>query len=271
MSDPQQDMSPETENAARGDALVEQASEVHDTQLPVLIIVHQEHSSPGKIGHMLRRQGHRLDIRRPRYGEALPETLERHAGAVIFGGPMSANDDDPYIRKETDWIDVALREDKPFLGICLGAQMLARHLGGTVGRHPQGMVERGYYPIRSTAAGAELADWPSHVYQWHSEGFTLPSGADLMAIGDLFANQAFRYGPRAYGMQFHPEMTRAMLHGWLARSSHMLGDPGALRHETHLADYERHRSAVSHWLRQFLGSWLGYRVTDDQAARAVSP
>ena len=183
---------------------------------------------------------------------------------------MSANDDEPYVRRETDWIDVALREDKPFLGICLGAQMLARHLGGIVTRHPQGMVERGYYPIRPTAEGLKLAGWPSHVYQWHSEGFTLPPGAELMASGDLFTNQAFRYGPRAYGIQFHPEMTRAMLHGWLARSGHMLVDPGARHRETHLAGYERHRAAVAHWLHQFLGGWLGHRVTHEQAMRVVS-
>src|SRR5882757_6967833 len=92
--------------------------------LPVLIVVHQETSTPGGVGNALRALGHCLDIRRPRFGDPLPETLDRHAGAVIFGGPMSANDGDDYVRREIDWIEVALREQRPFLGICLGAQML---------------------------------------------------------------------------------------------------------------------------------------------------
>ena len=65
------------------------------------------------------------------------------AGAVIFGGPMRSNDNEAWIRREIDWIGVPLREDKPFLGICLGAQMLARHLGGKVGPREDGTVEIG--------------------------------------------------------------------------------------------------------------------------------
>src|SRR6266851_7206827 len=65
--------------------------------LPVLIILHQETSTPGRVGNVLRALGHRLDIRRPRFGDSLPETLDGHAGAVIFGGPMSANDPDDFV------------------------------------------------------------------------------------------------------------------------------------------------------------------------------
>src|SRR6201990_190685 len=100
--------------AAHGEAL-----------LPVLIVLHQESSTPGRVGNALRALGHRLDIRRPRFGDPLPETLDRHAGAVFFGGPMSANDPDEYIRREINWIEIALREQRPFLGICRGAQILA--------------------------------------------------------------------------------------------------------------------------------------------------
>jgi GMP synthase (glutamine-hydrolysing) len=99
---------------------------------PVLVVLHQENSIPGRVGNALRALGHSLDIRRPRYGDPLPETLDVHAGAVIFGGPMSANDSDDYVRREIDWIEVPLREQRPFLGICLGAQMLAKHLGARV-------------------------------------------------------------------------------------------------------------------------------------------
>ena len=86
-----------------------------------------------------------------------------------------------------------LKEDKPFLGICLGAQMCARQLGGRVFRHPEGHAEIGYYPIRPTAAGLAVVDaWPEYVYQWHREGFDLPAGAELLAEGDMFEVQAIR-------------------------------------------------------------------------------
>jgi GMP synthase (glutamine-hydrolysing) len=71
---------------------------------PVLIILHQETSTPGRVGNTLRALGYPLDVRRPRFGDPLPETLDQHAGAVIFGGPMSANDPDDYISREIDWI-----------------------------------------------------------------------------------------------------------------------------------------------------------------------
>src|SRR5690606_27152641 len=106
----------------------------------VLIVLHQEASTPGRVGQMLTAMGFRLDIRRPRFGDPLPATLADHAGAVVFGGPMSANDTDAFIRREIDWMEVPLREGKPFLGICLGAQMLVRHLGGRVGPHPDAFV-----------------------------------------------------------------------------------------------------------------------------------
>ena len=131
---------------------------------PVLLVLHQETSSPGRVGNALRALGYRLDIRRPRFGDVLPSTLDDHAGAVIFGGPMSANDSDDYVRLEIDWIEVPLREQRPFLGICLGAQMLAKHLGARVAPHAQGLAQIGYYPIRPTDAGHSLLpDWPSRV------------------------------------------------------------------------------------------------------------
>jgi GMP synthase (glutamine-hydrolysing) len=135
-----------------------------ESPLPVLIVLHQETSTPGRVGNALRALGHRLDIRRPRFGDALPETLDGHAGAVIFGGPMSANDPDDFVRREIDWIEVPLREQRPYLGICLGAQMLAIQLGARVAPHPQGRAEIGYYPIRPTPAGLKIGGpWPDRV------------------------------------------------------------------------------------------------------------
>ena len=124
-----------------------------EAKKPVCIVLHQEQSNPGHIGQWFRRNGHALDIRKPRYGDPLPETLAHHCGAVIFGGPMSANDKDEFVCRETEWIGVALKEEKPFLGICLGAQMLANHLGAKVGFHADELAEIGYYPLLTTSDG----------------------------------------------------------------------------------------------------------------------
>src|ERR1700736_6089315 len=118
------------------------ASSAAQPLLPVLVNLQPETSTPGRIGNALGALGYRLDIRRPRFGDPLPETLEDHAGAVIFGGPMSANDRDNFIRREIDWIAVPLREQRPYLGICLGAQMLAKQLGARVAPHPEGQIGR---------------------------------------------------------------------------------------------------------------------------------
>src|ERR1700744_5935598 len=138
---------------------------------PVLVVLHQESSTPGRVGNALRALGYDLDIRRPRFGDPLPETLDGHSGAAIFGGPMSANDGDDYVRREIDWIEIPLREQRPFLGICLGAQMLAKQLGAKVAPHPQGLTQIGYYPIRPTEAGRTLClEGTAKGEYWHREG-----------------------------------------------------------------------------------------------------
>ena len=127
---------------------------------PVLIVLHQENSNPGHVGQWFVRNGYHLDIRKPRFGEPLPATMANHCGAVIFGGPMSANDKDEFIRTEIEWIGVTLKEKAPFLGICLGAQMLALHLGAKVGFDPEDRAEIGYYPLVTTQDGSRLGAVP---------------------------------------------------------------------------------------------------------------
>ncbi|WP_182086366.1 glutamine amidotransferase [Aureimonas sp. ME7] len=225
---------------------------------PVLVVLHQENSTPGRVGQVLEAAGVAIDIRRPVLGERLPTTLDAHRGAILFGGPPSANDPDPHLRHEIDWLDVPLRENRPFLGICLGAQMLSKHLGGTVGPHPEGLVEVGYYPLEATDEGrCVLPDWPPMVYQWHREGFSLPAGATLLARGQRFANQAMRYGDNAYGVQFHAELTLAMMHRWTTHGHARLSLPGAQGRREHFTGRAIHDAPVKRWLGEFLARIFG--------------
>ena len=235
----------------------------------VLIILHQETSTPGRLGRRLVERGFDLDIRRPPMGDHLPESLDDHAGAVMFGGPMSANDTDEFVKRETDWLAVPLKENRPFFGICLGAQKLVRHLGGEVSTHPEGQVEVGYYPIQATPEGAALLDWPSMIYQWHREGFDLPHGAVRLATGETYPNQAFRYGDRTYAVQFHSELTLAMMCKWSVKGAERMKLPGAQNRKQHLDGRLLYDNAVQRWLDQFLDIWIGR--ADDLAESRPAP
>lgn len=235
----------------------------------VLIVLHQETSTPGRVGQELVKRGFALDIRRPRFGDLLPETLADHVGSVIFGGPMSANDTDAFIAREIDWIDVPLREKKPFLGICLGAQMLARNLGARVRGHDDELVEIGYYDLHPTDAGSRMMSWPGKVYQWHREGFDMPAGAELLARGDTYPNQAIRVGPAAYGIQFHPELTYQMMVRWTTRAAPRMALPGARQRRDHFAGRFAFDPAVKAWLDDFLDRWIGHADARPLAAEAA--
>ena len=225
---------------------------------PVLVVLHQEHSTPGRVGLRLRERGYQLDIRRPRFEDPLPDTLAEHAGAIIFGGPMSANDSDDYLGVETNWIEVPLKEGAPFLGLCLGAQLFARHLGATVRPHADGHIEVGWFALRPTEPGKRLTEWPDRVHQFHREGFDLPAGATLLAEGaaETFPHQAFSYGPAAFGIQFHIELTIAMVNRWTGRIGERAKLPGVQAAALHFEGRALHDWKTAAFLESFLDVWL---------------
>lgn len=230
----------------------------------ILIVVHQPTSDPGNIRQTLSDRGYELDIRCPCNSDELPTTMDSHDAVVVFGGAMSANDSEtlPFIRTELDWIPTALESNKPFLGICLGAQLLARSLGATVAPHPDGMVEIGYFPIVPTLAGSQYFDGLLNIFHWHREGFELPRDAVLLATGDVFPNQAFRYGKNAYGLQFHPEMTQTMLEKWTTLGADMLALPGAQSRDEQMQNHALYGNTMKKWLERFITLWLGEVASD---------
>lgn len=199
-----------------------------------------------------------LDIRCPSNHEELPATMEEHDAVAIFGGPMSANDDHtlPFIRTELNWIPTALNAGKPLLGICLGAQLLARVLGATVAPHSADMTEIGYFPIVPTPSGQEYFNGPLNIYHWNREGFELPQGSVLLAAGATFSQQAFRYNETAYGLQFHPEVTGAMVDKWTTLGAEQLTLPGAQSRDEQLQRHIFNDQAVEDWLKGFVDVWL---------------
>jgi GMP synthase (glutamine-hydrolysing) len=234
-----------------------------DSRPNVLIVMHQAHSTSGRVGCYLSALGARLDIRRPSLEEPLPETLDEHDGVVVFGGPMCANDDCEWISREIAWLETPLREDKPLLGICLGAQMLAKTLGARVFNYPDRRSEIGYFSLDPDPSADELcaAPFPRRVYQWHCDGFDLPDGARLIASGGAdFPAQAYRYGDKAVALQFHPEVTYQMMCRWTVRGAEKLKLPGAQPREDHLDGWRQFDPAVAAWMRAFLPAWLAGKL-----------
>ena len=225
---------------------------------PVLLVVHSPTSQPGQVETALNAKGWPTERCCVKAGDGLPESLDEYAGAVLFGGPMSANDDHlPFIRAELDWIPTVLDSGAPFFGVCLGAQMLARCLGAAVAPHPEGLFEIGYFPVEPTPQADGLFNGSLHVYHWHGEGFEVPAGAELLVKGEIFPNQAYRYGDSAYGVQFHPEMQEHILRIWVEHGSHRLSEPGAQQPAEQLASHAEHGAKMHGWLDGFIDSWLG--------------
>lgn len=187
---------------------------------PVLVFRHVAHESLGVVEPALREAG--LVYSYLNLAREAPRSFDPHqlAGLVVLGGSMNTDETEryPFLVPEVNWIRAAVEHDVPVLGICLGAQLLAKALGARVDRNP--IKEIGWYEIAPTAAAADdplFAHFAPRemVFQWHGDTFELPQDAVQLACGELCAQQAFRYGRSAYGVQFHAEVTRDMLEIWL--------------------------------------------------------
>ena len=146
--------------------------------------------------------------------------LGAHDGIIVMGGPQSANSQE--MAAELHFIQLALDTKTPVLGICLGAQLIAKASGAHVYRNPE--KEIGWAPVYLTDAAAGDPAFgglpsPSTFFHWHSETFLLPTGAVSLAYSDKCRQQAFRFRDTVYGIQFHPEITPEMIVDWSAHSA----------------------------------------------------
>jgi GMP synthase (glutamine-hydrolysing) len=179
----------------------------------------------GTLHARIRARGHRIRFHNfQRHPDAQPD-VDRYHGLIVLGGPMNVEDQHrhPHLKTELLAIEAALRQGKPVLGICLGAQLLAHVLGAPVRRHDQ--HEIGWYDLITTAQGREdpvlghLGE-VAPVFQWHGCTFDLPTGAVQLARTETCEQQAFRFGQNAYGFQFHLEADAPMIERWLRTVSY---------------------------------------------------
>jgi len=180
---------------------------------------------------------------------------------VVLGGPIGAYEDDryPYIADELRLIERRLEAQRPLLGVCLGAQLMARALGSRV--YPGRAKEIGWGPLRLTQAGersclAGLAGCGYQVLHWHGDTFDLPRDAQRLAFSEITENQAFSLGDKALGLQFHLEMDAAEIERWLIGHAHEISaapvvTPLILREET-----ARHGTALAASARVCMSRWL---------------
>ncbi len=222
-----------------------------------LLVKHSEGWNVDRCARWMERSGTAFDWCYPASGQTLPNP-DLYAGVIIFGGAGSANDctEHEWVRHELAFIEQCLHKEKPFFGICLGAQMMARVMGAKISAHPQALKEVGFCEVKPTAQAGAFMRQPLTVMQWHSEGFELPSGATHLAYNDTFPNQAFSISEHTLGVQFHPEVNLAVLRLWHERNKKrptgVLDEP---TRQQHLVDALAHDAAITDWLNNFLESW----------------
>ena len=187
--------------------------------MDVLAVIHGEKVRAGVFGDAVEARGHRLEEWSLAWGTSLPRPLDAYGAVLVFGGAMHADQEGhhPWLREENLFLQRLLDLHKPMLGICLGAQLLAKAAHAHVG--PVKEPEIGWYPVELTEDAADdplFGSLPPRfdAFQWHYYAHGLPAGAVELARNDL-CTQAFRLGDSAWGVQFHPEVTFAQVESWL--------------------------------------------------------
>jgi GMP synthase (glutamine-hydrolysing) len=211
----------------------------------VLSVIHQADGPSGVFGHVVEEAGHDLVEWNVSAESRLPD--EAFEAVLVFGGTMHVDQDERHgwLRDEDAFLRGLVAGDVPVLCVCLGGQLLAKALGASVRRMPSPQI--GWHEIRLTSAAKDdpvFAGLPARFdsFQWHSYAFDLPPGAALLAR-DERCYQAFRVGATAWGLQFHAEVTPAVLRSWIESAERESAD-GSLDFDRLRAESE---ARIGHW------------------------
>jgi GMP synthase-like glutamine amidotransferase len=198
----------------------------------ILILKHVSIEGPGLIGALLAEGGEKVKVVDLEKGERLPDSLKGVDGVVVLGGPMNVYEEDkyPFLCDEDKFIKKVILKEIPYLGICLGAQLLAKAAYAHIGKSP--VKEIGWHKVNLTEKGRgdRLFDGLAcglEVFQWHEDTFGVPLGGILLAKGERCHNQAIKVGRCAYGLQFHLEVDGDMISDWV--EEYIPSSTGAMR------------------------------------------
>lgn len=185
----------------------------------ILFIKHIDIEGPGTIGDFLEDNRIPFTIVDFSNKDKLPELKKTFQMVVSLGGPMNVYEEEkyPFLAEENILLKEVVRRDMPFLGVCLGSQLIVKAMGGAVSKNPQ--KEIGFYKVTINEDGLK-DDLFKHfsgeitVYQWHGDTFSIPEGGKRLVSSELCENQTVKYGRNIYGIQFHIEVTRNMIAEW---------------------------------------------------------
>ena len=185
----------------------------------ILFLKHIDIEGPGTIETYVKEKGIRSRTIALHKGEKLPETLTGIDAVIVLGGPMNVYEEDnfPFLKDEDAFIKKTVKQEVPYLGICLGSQLLSKACGAQVGKSP--VKEVGWFRVNFTPDGQADPLFKGlqeeiNVYHWHEDMFFVPPGAKLLATAPGCPHQALKVGKNAYGVQFHIEVTDLIIKDW---------------------------------------------------------
>ena len=191
---------------------------------PVLVIRHARTEGAGFFGVFLDQKHIPWQMVRIDEGDALPSDIADYSGLVMMGGPMSVNDDLPWIAQELNLIRQAMAANKPVLGHCLGGQLISKALGAKVGANPVKEIGWGEVQVTPGSRGTDLFGVNAfESFHWHGETFDLPDGAQHLLSSKFCKNQAYQIG-KAIAFQCHIEMMEDMVKVWCEGGQDELAD-----------------------------------------------